>query len=108
MIRDGKYQISLRRWPVESGAAINASLPAEVDVPAATKAFRAAPGNAIGATHAVLRIDGKDLARKPVGKDEEDVSFVAELKKGSHQLAPVFQIKEGEPGAYYAVVTSLD
>jgi len=78
------------------------------NVPGASEAFRAVSGNAIGATHAVLRIDEKDLDRKPVATDAEEVSFVTELKKGSYQLAPVFQIKEGELGAYYVVVTSLD
>ncbi len=107
-VRDGKYQISLRRWPVESGAAINASLPAGDDVPGATKAFRTAVGNAIGATHGVLRIDAKDLDRKPVNKDAEEVTFVTELKKGSHQLAPFFEINEGELGAYYVVVTWIE
>ena len=108
VLQDGKYQVSLRRWPSESGVAINAALPAGEDVPGATQAFRAIKGNAIGATHAVLRIDDQDLARKPVGKDAEEVSFVTELKKGSHRLAPVFEIKEGELGAYYVVVTSLE
>ena len=108
VLQDGKYRVSLRRWPTESGAAINAALPAGEDVPGATQAFRAIKGNAIGATHAVLRIDDQDLARKPVGKDAEEVSFVTELKKGSHRLAPVFEIKEGELGAYYVVVTSLE
>ena len=77
-------------------------------MPGATKAFRTAEGNAIGATHAVLRIDGKDLERKPVEKDAQEVSFVTDLKQGSYQLAPVFQIEEGELGAYYVVVTHLD
>ena len=108
VVEDGKYQISLRRWPADSGAAVNAALPAGDDVPGATKAFRTAAGNAIGATHAVLRIDGKDLERKPVEKDAQETSFVADLKKGSYQLAPVFQIEEGELGAYYVVVTHLD
>ena len=108
VVEDGKYQISLRRWPADSGAAVNTALPAGDDVPGATKAFRTAEGNAIGATHAVLRIDGKDLERKPVEKDAQETSFVADLKKGSYQLAPVFQIEEGELGAYYVVVTHLD
>ncbi|CAN0441084.1 unnamed protein product, partial [Hapterophycus canaliculatus] len=107
VIEDGKYRVSLRRWPVESGAAINATLPAGDDVPGATKAFRAVVGNGIKATHAVLRIDGKDLDRKPVAKDAEQVSFVTNLKQGSYQLAPVFEIPEGELGAYYVVVTRL-
>lgn len=108
VIEDGNYQVSLRRWPVESQAAINSSLPAGEDVPGATKAFRTMPGSSIGATHAVLRIDGKDLQRKPVGKQAEAVSFVTELKAGSYQLAPLFEIPEGELGAYYVVVTSID
>jgi arylsulfatase B len=108
VIRDGKYHISLRRYPVESGAAINAAMAAGDDVPGATKAFRTAKGNAIGATHAVLRIDEKDLDRKPIPKDAQEVSFITKLEKGSHQLAPIFQIPEGELGAYYVVVTSLD
>ncbi|EMI21412.1 arylsulfatase B [Rhodopirellula maiorica SM1] len=108
VVRDGKYQISLRRWPGESGAAINASLPPEENVPGATKAFRTTPGDAIGASHAVLRIDDKDLDRKPVSPGVEEVSFVTELKKGSYRLAPVFEISEGELGAYYVVVTSFD
>ncbi|MCO8123486.1 arylsulfatase [Stieleria sp. TO1_6] len=108
VIQDGKYQISLRRWPAESGAAINASLPAGENVPGATVAFRTVTGNAIGATEAVLRINDKDLDRKPVSGDAEEVSFVTDLKQGSYQLAPVFQIPEGELGAYYVIVTHLD
>ena len=108
MLRDGKYRISLRRWPSEADAAINATLAAGEDVPGATRAFRAVRGNSIEASHAVLRIDNQDLERKPVENDAEDVSFETELKAGSHQLAPIFEIKEGELGAYYVVVTSLN
>ena len=108
VVEDGKYRIALRRWPVESGVAINTALPAADNVPGATRAFRTNPGNAIGATHAVLRIDGKDLDRKPVEQDAQEVSFETNLKQGSYQLAPVFQIEEGELGAYYVVVTRLN
>ena len=108
VVRDGKYQISLRRWPVESGAAINASLPAGEDVPGSTKAFRTVPGEGINATNGVLRIDDKELGRKPVENDAEEVTFETTLKKGSYQLAPFFEIEEGELGAYYVVVKSLD
>ena len=108
VLKDGKYKIALRRWPAESGATVNASLPAGADVPGPAKPFRSVAGEAIGATQAVLRIDGEDLERKPVTDDVEEVSFVTELEKGSHELAPVFEIPEGELGAYYVVVTSLD
>ena len=108
VIEDGKYQISLRRWPAESKTAINAELPPGANVPGASRAFRSIVGNAISATHAVLRIDGKDLERKPVESDAQQVSFVTDLKQGSYQLAPVFQIDKGELGAYYVVVTRLE
>lgn len=108
VIRDGKYQISLRRWPAESGAAINAELPAGTGVPGPSPTFRSVVGSAIAASHGVLRIDDKDLDRKPVEKGDEEVRFVTELKEGSYQLAPFFEISEGELGAYYVVVTRLD
>lgn len=108
VVEDGDYQVSLRRWPAESRAAINAALPAGENVPGPSQAFRSVPGNAINATHAVLRIDDQDLERQPVAEKAEEVSFVTELKQGSYRLAPFFEIPEGELGAYYVVVTKLD
>ncbi len=108
VIRDAKYKISARRWPVESGAAINAALPAGENVPGAAEAFRTEPGKGIGATHAVLRIDNRAIDRKPIEHGAEEVSFVADLKQGSYRLSPFFEIKQGELGAYYVVVTALD
>ncbi|MEM1084702.1 MAG: arylsulfatase [Verrucomicrobiota bacterium] len=105
LVRSGKYRISLRRWPLESGAAINAALPAGSNVPGASKAFRARPGKAIEASHAVLRIDDREFGRKPIQEKDAEVSFVADLKKGSARLSPYFLIPQGELGAYYAVVT---
>ena len=70
--------------------------------------IRDSPGKTIGATHGVLRIDGKDLDRKPVDEDAQEVTFEIEMNQGSHELAPYFEISEGELGAYYVVVSSLD
>ena len=108
VLEEGNYKVSLRRWPVESGIAINAALPAGENVPGASPTFRSVKGNAIGAKQAILRIDGKDIDRKPVDRDAKDVSFVTDLKQGSYQLAPYFEIEQGELGAYYVVVTKLD
>ena len=107
VVQDGKYHLSLRRWPTESGAAINASLPAGKAVPGATKAFREAAGISINATAATLRIDGKDLETKPVTDSSQEVSFVVELKAGSYKLAPFFTVEKGELGAYYTTVTLM-
>ncbi|TWU64466.1 Arylsulfatase precursor [Crateriforma conspicua] len=108
VVRGGTYQISLRRWPVESGIAINAAIPAGENVPGATEAFRTTPGNSIGASAAVLRIDDQNLERKTVEADDQEVIFETQLTKGSHRLSPVFEVKEGELGAYYVVVTHVE
>ena len=108
VVRDGKYRIALRRWPEESGAGINASLPPGEEVPGATKAFRSVPGISIGATHGSLIIDGKTLETKPVEEGALEVTFETELTKGSHQLAPIFKLEDGEVGAYYCIVTSIE
>ncbi|MGI9244580.1 MAG: arylsulfatase [Verrucomicrobiales bacterium] len=108
VLRDGKYRVSLRRWPAESGTPINAPLPAGKNVPGAAEAFRTTPGKSIPATHATLRIDGKDLETKPVSDDDMEISFETELKQGSYKLAPVFNLTPGEVGAYYTIVTWLE
>ena len=108
VITDGTYEISLRRWPAESDAPIRASLPAKPNVPGASKAFRANPGMAIPVTRATLRLDGDDVATKPVGDADTQVTFTARLARGSHQLAPVFHVSGGEIGAYYTTVTRVN
>ena len=108
VLRDGQYRVSLRRWPTESGVAINAALPAGDGVPGASEAFRSVKGTSIGATHAVLRIDEQNLQRKAVEVGAEEVSFLTTLKAGSYRLAPFFEIKEGELGAYYVVVSRVE
>lgn len=107
VVEDGQYEISVRRWPVESGAAINAALDAGEDVPGSYPAFRTRPGAAIEATTAVLRIDEQDVDKSPVTADAEEVNFVTQLKSGSHRLAPYFVVPKGELGAYYVVVSRL-
>jgi arylsulfatase A-like enzyme len=108
VIKTGKYQIDVMRWPAESGKKINQELKAGKNVPGASSAFRARTGALIGAKSATLRLNGKDLESKLVGKDASLVSFVTELTKGKHELSPFFSIPEGELGCYYAVIKTLD
>jgi hypothetical protein len=76
-------------------------------VPGASQAYRAHPGVAIPVERAVLRIDGRDLATKPVSAGDTEVVFRTTLSAGSHQLAPVFVSADGhEVGAYFAVVSA--
>lgn len=107
-VTPGRYEISVRRWPVEANHPITAALPPGEKVPGASVAFRARPGVAIPATTATLRIGGRDLASSPVRATDTAIAFTTTLTAGSHQLAPVFTTADGhEVGAYYAVVTKL-
>jgi arylsulfatase B len=105
VITPGEYEIGLRRWPVEADKPITAALPDEPDVPGASKAFRAHRGVAIPVVRAILRIDGQDIATKPVTAADTAITFTTKLTAGSHRLAPVFVTADGdEVGAYYTVV----
>lgn len=102
----GRYQISLRRWPQEADQPITAALPPGDDVPGADQAFRAVAGRVIPAVTATLRIDGREVASKPVGTADRSITFTTVLAAGSHQLAPVFTSADGdEVGAYYTIIT---
>lgn len=108
VVTPGRYEISVRRWPMEANQPITAALPAGANVPGADVAFRARPGVAIPAATAILRLNGRDVDSRPVRATDTAVAFTATLPAGSHQLAPVFVAADGnEVGAYYAVVTKL-
>jgi len=101
----GTYEIAMLRWPPEAKKPINAALPEGPNVPGASRAFRANPGNSIQASKATLRIDGKELETKPVGAKDVKVVFETKLTKGIHELSPFFHIPAGQLGAYYVVAT---
>jgi arylsulfatase A-like enzyme len=109
VVRSGRYEIAVRRWPVEADAPITAALPAGANVPGASRAFRTQPGIVVHAVSATLRIDGRDVATLPVAPGDRSVVFTADLAAGSHALAPVFTTADSaEVGCFYAVVRSLD
>ncbi len=108
VVTAGRYEISVRRWPVEANHPITAALPPGEKVPGSEVAFRARAGFAIPATTATLRLGGRDIASAPVNASDTAVTFTTTLTAGSHQLAPVFRTADGnEVGAYYAVVTKI-
>ena len=109
VLRPGRYEIAVRRWPVEADAPITAALPAGTNVPGASRAFRAQSGVGIPVVAATLRIDERDVETQPVLADDRAVVFRVDLAAGSHRLAPVFTTAAGdEVGCYYAVVTMLE
>jgi len=106
VVTAGRYEISLRRWPIEADQPITASIPSGRTVPGASRAYRAHPGIAIPAVSATLRIDGQNLETLPVQPDDKSVTFFTTLSSGSHELSPVFTTADGqELGAYYAIIT---
>lgn len=108
VVTAGRYEISVRRWPVEANHPITAALPAGANVPGGDVAFRAHAGVEIPAITATLRVNGRDVGSQPVRATDTAISFTTTLPAGSHQLAPVFLTADGhEVGAYYTVVTKL-
>ena len=90
--RDGMYEFSLRRWPVE------------VDIPI-TAAVEG--GKAINISQARLKIADVDVS-KPVLTDAHEVTFRVQLKGGKTRLQTWFTDDKGESrGAYYVYVRRL-
>ena len=86
--RDGDYEISLRRWPVEADKGINDGT----------------YGKAYSYKKARLRIGDIDQSMDiPAGAKE--VTFKVHLKKGVTKLAPLFIDGDFQATPYYAYVT---
>lgn len=108
VVEAGRYRIAVRRWPFETDIPITAGLPAGMNVPGATVAFRARRGVAIPAVTATLRINGKEVAVKSVLQGDLEVVFEADLAATSLTLSPFFTDAKGnEVGAYFAVVSPV-
>jgi hypothetical protein len=99
--RDGRYEIALRRWPVQADAALSASLP-----PQPVRVAIYPPGKGFPVAKARLTIAGQDLTREVQPTDKAAV-FNVRLKGGQKtQLHGWFQDAAGKDlcGAYYAYV----
>lgn len=86
--RDGDYEISLRRWPVEADKGINDGT----------------YGKAFNYQQARLRIGGVDEPQD-IPEGAKEVTFKVTLKKGITELAPVFIGPDLTATPYYAYVT---
>ncbi len=104
IVKDGMYEIALRRWPKVIDHPITAPLPPGKDVPG-VKAYRATAGKAIPAVRASLQI-GPFRESKPVPKDANEIVFRVPLRAGKTTMKALFHTKTGaEYGAYYVYVT---
>ena len=101
--RSGRYRVSLRRWPKESGLALRD--PAE---PLKGKYGDLMAGKALPITQARLRVGDLEL-RKRVGRDDREIVFETALEPGEMQLQSWFLDEAGEllAGAYYVEVERL-
>ena len=98
--RDGQYEISLRRWPVEADTPITAPLPPYQGVDGSYPA-----GKALPATKARLKIGPVDVS-KPVGPEDKAVTFNVNLPAGKTLLETWFYDAQGKElcGALYVYV----
>jgi len=85
----GEYEFSLRRWPAEVDAPINAAIPG---------------GKAIQAQRARLQIAAVDVA-EPIAEQAKEVTFKVSLPAGKTTLRTYFTAADGSArGAYFVYV----
>lgn len=104
----GTYEIELRRWPKESGQAINSGMEAGAPVPG-TRAFRETPGReflTLDTAHVEI-FDKKHSSS--FKKDDVNAKFQIKLPAGKTKLTASFTGPNDQSvGAFYAYVTRLD
>ncbi|NQV24250.1 MAG: arylsulfatase [Rhodopirellula sp.] len=107
VVADGKYEVRVRRWPVESEAAIDAALPPGSDVPGVTP-YRATPGKPVPAVRATLTIGDETWQSGQIAPGDRDVVFNVSLKAGKTRMSTLLITADGtEYGGYYAYVKRL-
>lgn len=101
----GKYNFSLRRYPVESGAGLNASVPKTDPVPGGEGYPEGRNMNIVKAKISVGPLE-QEMA---VPRDAGEANFTIELPAGIQKLQTWFTDKSGkEFGAYYVYVSKAD
>jgi len=103
--RSGKYAIALRRWPIESGLALDEAAP-PFDSLCSGEIVEASV--ALPITQASLDIDG--LRRSGKAKPGADaITFQVSLNQGVHTMHGIFRDAQGSPlcGSFYAYIDYL-
>lgn len=102
----GSYNLKLRRWPKETGLALNASAPVRPAI-AGTSVPDSEEGKALNIRKVKLTVQDIELSEQ-VNGDAEYVEFTVELEKGETHLQTWFTLDDGvEIGAYYVEVEKL-
>lgn len=105
---NGKYEISLRRWPKSEDLEICAGLPGRKENHLPGKICTKIPkGKAIPITSAKIKIGDIELS-KPVNKTEKEITFRVNLKKGDIDLYTWFiSDDKSSRGAYFAYIKKI-
>lgn len=107
VVKAGKYEIRLRRWPKETNVGINAAMEPGQPVPG-TKAYRLTPGRKFDLSKATVEIAGKSLSAT-FDKDAVEAVITTELPEGTTELSAQFHGADGNTvGAYYAYIERID
>lgn len=105
VVEAGEYEFELRRYPREANLALKAATPAMPVMPGTSPNYSAVNGVALDFTKAVMAIDGKELGEKEITDKDMAITFSSHLEKGSHQLHPRFDLKDGgQLGVFYVYV----
>lgn len=102
----GTYKLELRRWPEETGLALNADAPIRHALPG-TSVDASKPGKALNIRQARIKIQEQE-STKSVAGSEEHVGFTVELQPGESHLQTWFTLDDGtELGAYYVKIEKI-
>ncbi len=106
--RPGHYEITLRRWPAESKAALDAEVPKHRPADAKGEPLRFTKGEALPIAEARIEIAGID-ERRNTKPGQEAVTFDVDLPRGPTHLKTRFYDAAGAElcGAYYVYVRRL-
>ena len=104
VLEAGSYNVSLRRWPIESGYAIDQEIEAGALVPG-NRPYRNNPGVQIIPVKAHLKI-GSETQTVDFKAQSKEVSFNVELAAGENTISAFFENAEGtRVGSFYVYVT---
>lgn len=102
----GTYNLKLRRWPKETGLALNASAPIRPAL-AGTSVSASKKGKALNIKEARIAVQDIEMSME-VDSAAEYVEFNVELEKGESHLQTWFTLdSEVEIGAYYMEIEKL-
>jgi len=108
VVANGNYEVRIRRWPVETSAAIDQKLPPGADVPGQTP-YRGKPGKPVPAVRATLTIGDETWKSSKINSGDQETVFNVALKAGKTRLSSLFFTADGtQYGGYYAYVKRLN